>query len=64
VLKAKKCEFNVKDDPNARDRVIFFCVFIVEWFIDKGESLFTTWLYPSPDSNGLDFFTSGGAALF
>ncbi|WP_161807576.1 GH32 C-terminal domain-containing protein [Bacillus sp. FJAT-28004] len=37
---------------------------MVEWFIDKGESIFTTWLYPSPDGNGLDFFTSGGAALF
>lgn len=37
---------------------------IVELFIDNGEAVFTTLVYPSPGSNGLELFASGGAALF
>ena len=37
---------------------------VVELFVDDGETVFTTLLYPSPGSHGLELFASGGTALF
>lgn len=37
---------------------------VVELFVDDGETVFTTLLYPPPGSHGLELFASGGTALF
>lgn len=37
---------------------------VIELFVDNGETVFTALVYPSPNSDGIELFASGGAALF
>ncbi|WP_224723244.1 glycoside hydrolase family 32 protein [Paenibacillus vietnamensis] len=37
---------------------------VIELFVGSGETVFTTLMYPSPGSDGLELFASGGSAVF
>lgn len=37
---------------------------LIELFIDDGETVFTTLIYPDPSSQGVELFAEGGAAIF
>jgi fructan beta-fructosidase len=37
---------------------------LIELFVDNGETVFTTLIYPAADSEGLELFATGGTALF
>ncbi|WP_223067885.1 glycoside hydrolase family 32 protein [Paenibacillus caui] len=37
---------------------------VVEWFVDDGETVFTSLIYPDPESKGIELFASGGSVTF
>lgn len=37
---------------------------LVEWFIEDGEHVFTSLIYPDPESTGVELFATGGKAVF